>query len=762
MIIKVIKGSDLKAAIRYNTQKVSDEQATVLSAKNLPVDDLKNINLIEKMMRFIATPAKEFGTKVKDYVFHGVISPEEKGLSDSTLKNLADDYMREMGYANQPYFVVKHNDTDHTHIHIVSVDINKKGKRCVADSFAYRKTSDVRKTLEQKYNLSSPDKSKKEKEKQRVENAMNFLRETSFLSNEVAPREYKKNIQRVLRKVKNEYSVTDFHELNRVLKPYGIQSELSQSFDGVSFYSIDSDGKQTGKAIAGSRFLLSYKSWQEQFSRNMKWSENKANQIKISKNRVRFATDNLFKKYAGRITYGDYIAEVRKLGIDAQLNINDDGLLIGITYVDHGKGYTYKASEVDRNLSKDLKERLIEGGAGESPEIRQVKRLQEPLEQLFKRRVREQFVFESNAIKYLSYEKELYISYCKERYNSNEYNASFAWDQFVENKRATLDAVYAKEEKQFQEDADTFLKIARFVEKDKFADLLLASDFNFENGKLCHRQRQDSFVIDDCGVDFPEISNYDRTGKERKLTEFEKNFYVQVADGGIDSITFKWYNLNDTAFRFLSDEDKLKAQAKMMQDRIVNLIKTSSPAVVIAEAMKDGMLFDVRGDKVMIISPNTHITHTLTDENMRNYILSNKDDVMSMKSELLTKSCKSTLLYQAVQRFHRVLSDKYMQQERLIQACDWLAQYNTDLATDVRRMVEDGKAEYINQHLFEYMDKDLRFVNYDNYMMMRKLDFGYVVKADTKKEQTPDLSEKTPDSDVKSSQKQVKKKGMGI
>ena len=103
-----------------------------------------------------------------------------------------------------------------------------------------------------------------------------------------------------------------------------------------------------------------------------------------------------------------------------------------------------------------------------------------------------------------------------------------------------------------------------------------------------------------------------------------------------------------------------------------------------------------------------------------------------------------------------------MQQERLIQACDWLAQYNTDLATDVRRMVEDGKAEYINQHLFDYMDKDLRFVNYDNYMMMRKLDFGYVVKADTKKEQTPDLSEKTPDSDVKSSQKQVKKKGMGI
>lgn len=754
MIIKVIKGSDLKAAIRYNMQKVSNDEATVLSAQNLPVGDLKDINLIENMMRFIATPAKGFATKVKDYVFHGVISPEEKGLSDDTLKSLADDYMREMGYANQPYFVVKHNDTDHTHIHIVSVDINKKGKRCVDDSFAHRKTSEIRKSLELKYNLSSPEKSKKEHAKQRIENAMNFLKETSFLSNDIASGDYKKNIQRVLRKVKNEYSVTDFYELNRVLKPYGIQSELSKGGEGVSFYSIDGEGRQTGKAIAGSRFLLSYNSWQDQFARNKKWSENKANQIKISKGRVRWATDNLFKKYAGKITYGDYIAEVRKHGIDAQLNINDDGLLIGITYVDHGKGYTYKASEVDRNLSKELKDRLIEGGVGESPEIRQVERLQEPLEKMFRRRVREQFVFESNAIKYLNYEKDLYISYCKEHCSSNEYNATFAWDQFVENRRKTLDAVYANEERQFHEDAATFLQIARFVEKDKLAELLSASDFNFENGKLCHRHRQDSFVIDDCGVEFPEFTNYDRTGKERRLTEFEKNFYVKVAESGIESITFQWYNLNDTSFRFLSDEDKLKAQAKMMQDRIVHLIQTCPPAVVIAEAMKDGMLFDVRGDKVMIISPNTHITHTLTDKNMINYILSNKDDVMAMKSELLTKNGKSTLLYQAVQKFHRILSDEYKQQERLIQACDWLAQHNMDLATDIRRMVEDGKTEFINDHLFEYMDKDLRFSNYDNYMKMRHLDFGYVAKPETKKEQTPE-------TDKKSSQKQ-KRKGMGI
>ena len=177
MIIKVIKGSDLKAAIRYNTQKVNDDRATVLSAHNLPVDDLNNLPLLERMMRHIATPLKGFTSKVEKYVFHGVISPEEKDLSDDTLTRLSDDYMKEMGYANQPYFVVKHQDTDHTHVHIVSIDIDKKGKKCIDDSFQYRKTSEIRKSLEQKYNLSSPEKSKdyREQAKQRVANAINFV-----------------------------------------------------------------------------------------------------------------------------------------------------------------------------------------------------------------------------------------------------------------------------------------------------------------------------------------------------------------------------------------------------------------------------------------------------------------------------------------------------------------------------------------------------------------------------------------------------------
>lgn len=768
MIIKVIKGSDLKATIRYNFQKVSNECASVLSAQNMPVDDLKNLTRLERVMRHIATPLKGFKTKVEKYVFHGVISPEEKDLSDATLKQLSDDYMKEMGYENQPYFVVKHQDTNHTHVHIVSIDIDKKGKKCIDDSFQYRKTSEIRKNLEQRYSLSSPEKSKdfKEQAKQRVSNAINFVDKTSFLQNEIPNADYKNNIQRVLRKVRNEYEFRNFDELNRILASFGIKSEVNDIYQGVSFFSVDENGKRNGKAIAGSKFLYSYNTWQEQFERNEVLFERRKNQINVSKKHVRWATDQILKKYAGKITYGDYIAQVKTHGIDAQPLINDYGLLIGFNFVDHSRGYQYKASEVDRELSKELKSRLIPGGVGESPEIRETNRLQKALEEMLQRRVKEHFDFESNAIRFLRYETDLYISYCQEFYHANEYNTRFAIEKFLEDKTKQLDAIYEKEEMQFNEDVAQFKKIASVVDPNKLDDLLRASKFNFEEGRLYDSRRPD-FHVEDTGIPFPEFSNFRRNDDDKKLTQREIDFYTLVADKGIENIKFDFFNLNDKLFRFLSDEDKTKVHAKMMQDKIANLMDSYPDSEAINRIVMSGMLFDFKGDDIVISSPNSSAKLVVTDKKMRESLLSRKDYLLAMNDIYRTKNGYATLLYQAMQKFYRVMESDFKQKERYIYICDWMAQHNPTLATDIRRMVEQEQYANILKHLTKYAETDLSFLNYTKYCEDKAVGFYYnnrpkpQVKNDSQI-QTSVGQKSDQTTDKSKDKKKDKRKGMGI
>lgn len=53
--------------------------------------------------------------------------PHGEHLNDETFYKLAKDYMEEMGYGAQPYVVVRHSDTIHEHIHLVSTTVNESG-----------------------------------------------------------------------------------------------------------------------------------------------------------------------------------------------------------------------------------------------------------------------------------------------------------------------------------------------------------------------------------------------------------------------------------------------------------------------------------------------------------------------------------------------------------------------------------------------------------------------------------------------------------
>lgn len=79
------------------------------------------------------------------------ISPGEY-LNDFTWNEIADRYMKEMGFESSQYVVARHTDREHEHIHIIASRIGLNGKT-VSDSQDFYRSEQVIRGIEKDYNL---------------------------------------------------------------------------------------------------------------------------------------------------------------------------------------------------------------------------------------------------------------------------------------------------------------------------------------------------------------------------------------------------------------------------------------------------------------------------------------------------------------------------------------------------------------------------------------------------------------------------------
>src|SRR5690606_42127200 len=74
--------------------------------------------------------------------------PNDK-VRDDKFREMAEQYMREMGYGEQPFVVFKHTDIDRSHIHIVSGCVDEQGKK-ISDKFEKMRSMNVCRELERR------------------------------------------------------------------------------------------------------------------------------------------------------------------------------------------------------------------------------------------------------------------------------------------------------------------------------------------------------------------------------------------------------------------------------------------------------------------------------------------------------------------------------------------------------------------------------------------------------------------------------------
>ncbi|GIJ95378.1 hypothetical protein CAPN002_25960 [Capnocytophaga stomatis] len=133
MIVKILSSASVYFhGVEYNEKKINNEKGELMLMKNFPSFINKNSSQEEVRNYFKSISKNE---KIKKPQFHAILSTKFQEHSKEELTQLADDFMKEMGYEEQPYIVVFHKDTDNNHVHIVSSRVDKNTGKKINDSF---------------------------------------------------------------------------------------------------------------------------------------------------------------------------------------------------------------------------------------------------------------------------------------------------------------------------------------------------------------------------------------------------------------------------------------------------------------------------------------------------------------------------------------------------------------------------------------------------------------------------------------------------
>jgi hypothetical protein len=341
MVAVIHSGSSLRNALNYNEQKVKQEVATCLAAVNYP-KDVEQLSFNQKLMRLENQADLNIKTKVNSVHISLNFDPSER-LSAEQLKEISDTYLNKIGFENQPYLLYQHHDSGHPHVHIVTTNIKADGKRIELHNLGKIQSEKARKEIEISFGLVKAQDSKQREAYQLK--PINVQRVCYGRS------ETKRAITNVLDQVIKNYKFTSLPELNAVLKQYNIiadqGSENSRVFKnkGLTYRIIDEQDNKIGVPIKASDFYN---------KPTLKFLETRFSQNEMArqphKTRIKNAIDLAFLRQPNQ-PIGDLMKTLDKQGINTVLRQNEQGIIYGVTYVDHQTKCVFNGSALGKEYS---------------------------------------------------------------------------------------------------------------------------------------------------------------------------------------------------------------------------------------------------------------------------------------------------------------------------------------------------------------------------------------------------------------------------
>lgn len=255
MIVRLNTGKNVTGALQYNEQKLQFGDATILSATNFSFPSSQH-NRIQRSLELNRLAGKNHRVQQPGIHFALSYHPSEKP-TDEQMRQVAAHFMVKMGYADQPYVVYRHSDRPHPHLHIVSVQVDRQGKR-LSDSHIKRRCNTARKELEIQYELV-----KAEEQNQSLPQIQSLSTLTpADQPIELADGDIKRAIGNVVRTAFTDYSFSSFEDFDGFLNQYGIRMNRQEGkgdrlegagkWRGITFQLVAADNPVTPRIKASS------------------------------------------------------------------------------------------------------------------------------------------------------------------------------------------------------------------------------------------------------------------------------------------------------------------------------------------------------------------------------------------------------------------------------------------------------------------------------------------------------------------------------
>ena len=331
MVAKISIGNSLYGALVYNGEKLNKEKGKLIASNKIFNDGSGSLDIrraYEDFKRWIPS-----NSRTERPMMHISLNPHpDDRLTDAQFAQLADDYLKMMGYDNVPYIVFKHEDIDRFHLHIVALRIDTYG-RCISDRNNFYKNKKVCRELEQRYGLKVA-----ERERMSPDTPITKIDPNGDI---------KRQVQNTVKLVGMRWQFQSIGEYNAILGLYNVKCELTdgkvngREYHGLVYFVTDDNGNTIATPLKASRLgkFASRTAIENKFERDKDRID-----IKPTKRLVSDAMTASTGK-------DDFIAKLKEKGIDLILRYNDDGRLYGVTYVDHNNHVSLNGSRLGREFS---------------------------------------------------------------------------------------------------------------------------------------------------------------------------------------------------------------------------------------------------------------------------------------------------------------------------------------------------------------------------------------------------------------------------
>lgn len=336
MVAKISLGNSLYGSLVYNGEKINKEHGRVLDTNKLYNDGTGTINIqrvFEDFKRWMPQ-----ATKAEKTMMHISLNPHpDDRLSEAQYIQIAHEYMEKMGFAEMPYLVVKHEDIDRHHIHIVALRVRPDGSAIDSKNNYYR-SKEITREIERKYGLHTA-------ERQKITPDMPIKK--------IDPNgDIKRQVANTVKMVGMRYKFQTLGEYNAILSVYNIRCEEAdgrvngREYHGLVYFATDDEGKTIATPFKASR--LGKFAGREAIGQRYERAKEKID-VRPTKRKVAAVMAQSSDK-------DDFIARMKAENIELVLRYTDDGRIYGATYIDHNTRTVLNGSRLGKEFSANALE----------------------------------------------------------------------------------------------------------------------------------------------------------------------------------------------------------------------------------------------------------------------------------------------------------------------------------------------------------------------------------------------------------------------